>query len=60
MAGCNCSAVFTLVTPKLLPPTLGLTKQGRPVLLIILPSFTGSVFRRTTEFATLTPKLFKY
>ena len=33
-AGCICSAVFTLVTPKLEPLALGLMKQGKPIFSI--------------------------
>ncbi|MPN27395.1 hypothetical protein SDC9_174827 [bioreactor metagenome] len=33
MAGLISSFDFTLVTPKLLPPTFGLTKQGNPIFM---------------------------
>ena len=60
MAGCISSLVFTLVTPKLEPPALGLMKQGRPILLITSSSVISNPLRRISDSATRIPKPFRY
>ena len=56
MAASRSDAVVTFDTPKLEPPALGFTKQGRPVFSAISNLSYELPLRSITESATVTPK----